>query len=217
MYIFDILGTQLHYHSTIGPLAASIARTHSVDNYLALACGCRDNKTSGTHAEGIYASLIDLGDKGIFGCGKILAPAVLVVILYAVDEFGRMLKSHAYRQTLCLDIYSTLGKITIDITGTMTCGKDDRTTKLPLLATLDTHSLDAHNGVAIKKKTGHACEMMHLATTSQYRVAHVLDDTGKTVGANMGMGIAENIHRGSMLAEYIQNFIYIPALLTAGV
>ena len=190
----DILGTQFHHHSAIGPLTASVARTHSVDHYLALACGCRDDETSGTHAEGIDASLIDLGDEGIFGCGKILAPAVFVVILYAVDEFGRMLKSHAYRQTLCLDIHSTLGKITIDITRTVTCGKDDGTTKLPLLTALDAHCLDAHNGVAIKKKTGHACEMVHLTATSQYRVAHVLDDTGKTVGANMGMSIAEYIH-----------------------
>ena len=77
---------------------------------------------------------------GPSGCGKtttLRMIAGLVVILYAVDEFGGMLKSHSYRQTLCLDIHSALGKITIDITRTVTCGKDDGTTKLPLLTALD--------------------------------------------------------------------------------
>ena len=137
------------------------------------------------------------------------------MILYAVDEFGGVLKSHANRQPLCLDLDATLGEIAIDIARTMTCGKDDGPTERELLAALNTLSLNAHDGVALKEETGHASEMMHLTATSQYRVAHVLDDTGQAVGANMRMGIAENIHRSPMLAEDIQNFFYITALLTA--
>ena len=146
----DILWTQFDHHSTVGPLPATITRTHAVDHYLAVGSSCGDNKTARTHTEGIDATLIDLGDEGIFGCGEILPPALLVVILYAVDEFGGVLKSHSNRQPLCLDLDAAPGKIAINIARTMTCGKDDGPTERELLAALNTLSLNAHNGVALK-------------------------------------------------------------------
>ena len=128
-----------------------------------------------------------------------------------------MLKPDSHGKSLGFDLDATVGKVAIDIAGGMAGGKYDRTAEYPLLATIDSNGLYSHNGVAINEEAGHAGQVVNLASATYDCVAHVLDDTGKTVGAYMGMGITEYIHRCAVLAEHIPNFINIAALLAAGV
>ena len=97
-----ILRMRLYHHTRIAPGSATIARTHSVYHQL-LRTRCRWNhETARTHAETIHTTPIYLGNKAVLGSRKIFAPAVPVVILYLVDELGRMLQSHAHGDSLGL-------------------------------------------------------------------------------------------------------------------
>ena len=69
---------------------------HAVNHQLLWSGGGRNDEAARAHAEAIYAPTIHLGNKAVLGGREILAPAVLVVILYLVDELGWMLQAHTY-------------------------------------------------------------------------------------------------------------------------
>ena len=58
---------------------------------------------------------------------------------------------------------------------------------------------------------------MHLAATAQNGVAHVLNDTRQFVSADVRMGISQDVGRGTVLAEHVQNLLYRTAFLGTGI
>ena len=58
---------------------------------------------------------------------------------------------------------------------------------------------------------------MHLATTFDNRISHVLDDTGKFVRTDVWMSIYKNRCTCSVLTENIQNLVHITTLLASGI
>ena len=123
-----------------------------------------------------------------------------------------MLQAHAYGKSLGLHLYVFVMKIAIDIACRMTRGKDYRRGKeLALATTYATHLVVLYN------ERSHLRLEMHLATTREDGLAHVLDDTGQAIGADVGMYINEDVGVGTVLNEDTQDLVAIAALLASGV
>ena len=75
----------------------------------------------------------------------------------------------------------------------------------------------ADHAVTFQQQTGHLRLKMYLATTSDNGVAHVLDDARQLVGADMRMGIRQDVRRGAMLTEHMENLLDVATLLAAGI
>ena len=186
-YIFRM---RLHHHARIAPCRTTIARTHTVDHKLFWTRSCRNHKTARTHTETIYAPAIHLGYKTVFGCRQILATTVLVVILYLIDDLRRMLQTDTHRNALRLNLYLGRSEIAIHVTGTMTSSQDHRSTIVFLRTRLQVDSLHTYHLVALQDEAGHLGLEMHLTTTLENGIAHILDDTRQLVGTDMRMGIS---------------------------
>ena len=141
------------------------------------------------------------------------------MILYLVDELGRMLQAHADGDALGLDGDTGLSQIAIDIAGRMACGQNHRAAILLLLPqTRSLHAYDPSPCLRLfKNQARHLRLEMHLTTFINNGIAHVLDDLGQTVGTYMGMGIGKDGRRGTVLSEHIENLIRIATLLAARV
>ena len=94
----------------------------------------------------------------------------------------------------------------------MSCSQDDRSTE-----SLSSIGFNAHHLFLLDDDGIHASFEMHLTTTFQNGVSHVLDDTRELVRTDMRMGIHEDGSACSMLAEHIQNLVHIATLLASGV
>ena len=123
----NILRMHLHHHATIAPCRTAIGGRHSVDDNLLRTGSCRNDKASGTHAEGIDSAAVHLCDKGIFGSWQVMPTTILIVVLYLVDEFTRMFKAYTDSQPFSFNLNAGLVQIAIDIAGRMSSSKDDGT------------------------------------------------------------------------------------------
>ena len=208
---------QFHHHARVAPFRSAVGRTHAVYHQLVGACGGRNDKTSGTHAERIHAATVHLGHKTVFRRRQIFALAVAVVILYAVYEFSRMLQSHAHSQSLGFYLYLSFRKISVDIACRMSRGENHRTAISLLLARREIHRFATYATVALQYKTCHLGLEVYLAATLYYSVAHVLYHARQFVSADMRMGVRQDGCRGTMLAEYIQYLFRRSALLRPGI
>ena len=71
--------------------------------------------------------------------------------------------------------------------------------------------------VALNEQGVHACLKMHFAAALKNGVAHVLDDAGQLVGADVRMGVHQDGGGSTVLAEDVEYLVHIAALLAAGV
>ena len=197
----DILSAHFNDHTTVRPLTASIARAHAVDNNLFFISSGRNDEPTRTHAERIDSAPVNLGDKRIFRRRQILSASLLIMILYLVNQLRGMFQTYTYRNTLGLDFNLGIRQIPIDIAGRVSCSQNHRTTKLFI------GSQTANHSIIFQYETGHFCLEMYFTTTTENGVTHGLDDTRQLIGANMWMGISQNIRRCAMLAEHIENLL----------
>ena len=93
----------------------------------------------------------------------------------------------------------------------MTGSEDNRT--MPFFVSCQT----TNHAVTFQQQTGHLRLKMHLTTTSDNGVAHVLDDARQLVGTDMRMGVGEDVRRGAMLTEHLENLLDVATLLAAGI
>ena len=76
---------------------------------------------------------------------------------------------------------------------------------------------DAFHFIVFNDKGVHACLKMHFTATIDDCIPHIFYDPRQFVGSDMGMGVYEYGRRSAMLAEYVQYFIYVSPLFTAGI
>ena len=131
-----------------------------------------------------------------------------------------MLQAHADGQSFRFYRNLCLRKIAVNVACGVARGQNDRSAKLPFHAfsrrqTL--HSLHAHHGVAVCHKARHLGLEVHLPTTSDDGVAHVLNHARQLVGADVRMSVGQDACRGPVLAEHVQNLLRGSALLAAGI
>ena len=85
-----VFGVHLYHHSRIAPLRATVTGTHAIDDNLFGNPLRRDDKTTGTHAEGVHATAINHRHEIIFGGRRMVALTVFIMILYLVDQLWRV-------------------------------------------------------------------------------------------------------------------------------
>ena len=71
--------------------------------------------------------------------------------------------------------------------------------------------------VVLNNQCIHSGLKMHLSTTLDNRIPHILNDTREFVCPNVRMGIGQYSRRSSVLTEYIQYLVYISSFLATGV
>ena len=212
---FHILGSYLHHHTTVRPFGSPIARAHAVDHDLPWSGGSRDDKTTRTHAERVNPSPVDLGSEAVFGRRQVFSPTLPVVVLYLVDEVRRMFQPHPNGQTFGLNLNLRRMQVSVDVACRVPGGEDNRSAEGLGLSVGHTFGLDAHHLVGLHQQSGHAGLEMHLAPTSKDGVAHVFDDPWQFVGADMRMCVGEDVGRGPMLAEHVEDFLHVAPFFRA--
>src|SRR3712207_1150687 len=113
-------------HAAITPRRTTITRAHTVHNQLFIARSGRNDKTTGAHTKAINATTIHLSHERIFGSGQIFTSTLPIVILYLVDKLRGMFQPDAYGYAFSLDGNMRIGHVTINIAGTMTGRKNNR-------------------------------------------------------------------------------------------
>ena len=191
-HLHAVLGMHLNDHAAVTPCCAAVARTHTVDHDLRFAGGSGNNKATRTHAETVHATAVHLRNESIF-CGReICSAAVLVVILYLVNQRTGVFQPHTYGNALGFDFNLRFVQIAVDVACTVPRGQYHRTTELRHLVCFQINRFDTFDLIALDKQTGHLCQEMYLAATPENRVAHVLNDAWKLVGADMRVGIGQD-------------------------
>lgn len=71
--------------------------------------------------------------------------------------------------------------------------------------------------IVLNNQCIHSGLKMHLSTTLDNRIPHILNDTREFVCPNVRMGIGQYSRRSSVLTEYIQYLVYISSFLATGV
>ena len=208
---------RLYHHTGITPGSTTVARTHTIHHQLLRTCSGWNHKTTRAHTEAIHTTSIYLSYKTILGCRKILSSAVPVVVLYLVDELGRMLQSDTDGNTLGFDFNLRRSQIAIDIPGTMTCSKNHRSTIILLCTCCQVNSFNPNHTVTFQDKPSHLGLEMHLTATIDNCIAHILYHARQLICTDMRMGICKDVRIGTMLAEDIQNLIHATTLLASGI
>ena len=215
--LYNIFRMCLYHHTGITPGSTTVARTHTIHHQLLRTCSSRNHKTTRAHTEAIHTPSIYLSYKTILGCRKILSSAIPVVVLYLVDELGRMLQSNTDGNTLGFYFYLRRSQIAIDIPGTMTSCENHRSTIILLSTSDQVDCFNPNHTVTFQDKTSHLGLKMHLTATIDNRIAHILNHARQLICSNMRMGICKDVRIGSMLAENIQNLIHATTLLASGI
>ena len=96
------------------------------------------------------------------------------------------------------DVYSGLVEIAIDVACGMTSGEYDRALKLCAVGGAHSHYPTA---IGREEKFVDSGLEMHFPSGCFDLFAHSLDDAGQAVGADVRMGIGEDVGGGSVLAE----------------
>ena len=100
-------------------------------------------------------------------------------------------------------------EIAIDVARGMPRGEDDRTLKLCAVGCAHSHYPTAISG---KEEGIDSSLEMHFPSGCFDLFAHSLDDAGQAVGADVGMGIGEDIGGGSVLAEDAEDALDVATL-----
>ena len=138
------------------------------------------------------------------------------MILNLVYQVGRMFQSHPHGQSFAFDVQMPCVQAAVHIAGRVTRGQDDRLApQFLLLTAYGIHGKQSLHLSVPHEQVGHACLEVHLAAASQDGQAHVLDDAGQPVGADVRMCVGQNVLLGPMLHEDAQDAVGISALLTA--
>ena len=74
---------------------------------------------------------------------------------------------------------------------------------------------DTDHTITHDNKLGHLGLKVNLASRTENGVTHILNDSRQLISTNMRMSVSQDIRRGTMLAEYIENLLYRATLLTA--
>ena len=130
------------------------------------------------------------------------------MVLYLVYQLTGVLQSHAHGNALRLNLNLCFSQISVNVSGRVTCGKNNRT---PVLFV----GYAANNSLSTKNQLCHLRLKMHFATTADDGVSHRLNYLWQSVGSYMWMRIGQNSRRGSMLTEHIQNFVRVATFLAA--
>ena len=147
--LLTILRFHLHHHATVAPCCAAVAGTHAVHHNLLFVGGGRNNKTARTHAETIDATALRLGHKRIFGCRKIAATTIFVVILNLVDKLAGVLQTHAHGYAFGFDFDVGIVQIAVDIACAVARSQNHRSAKRALCVVLQVMSFHAHHFVTL--------------------------------------------------------------------
>ena len=96
----NIVRENLNNHSGVGPLGSTGGRRHSVDDQLSGLRGGGNDKSAGTHAEGIDGAVPDASEHGVFSGGEVFSASFGRVILQAVNQLLRVLEAHSNGKSL---------------------------------------------------------------------------------------------------------------------
>ena len=121
-----------------------------------------------------------------------------------------MFQSYAYRNAFSFNLYIVGGKPAVYIPGRVTGGKYHRTEE-----NLAGICFNAFDFILLYEQSVHACFEVNLATALDDSVPHVFNDTRQFVRTYVRMCIYQYRSGGSMLAEDVQNLVYITALFAA--
>ena len=127
-----------------------------------------------------------------------------------------MFQPHAHGQPLALDVQPPSGQAPVHIPGRVAGGQDDGLA--PEFPLLPAHGIRGHeplHAAVACEQVGHARLEMHLAPAAQDGQAHVLDDAGQAVGAEVRVRVSEDALPGPVLHEDAQDAVGVPALLAA--
>ena len=132
------------------------------------------------------------------------------MVLDRVDERLRMLDAHAHRKGLGLDAHAARVQQFVHVVRRMPRSEHHGGPLDPLVA-----AADATNPPVAQQEVRHAAvEAKHPARIGD-RPPDIADDIGQLVGADMGMGFAEDFGRGAVKDERLQRLVVIAALLAA--
>ena len=114
------------------------------------------------------------------------------MILYLVDELGRMLQPDAHGDALGLYVYARIMQVAVDVAGRMAGRQYHRAVESELCSVGETHCAYALYGVAGYEQARHLGLKVHLAATPYYIITHVFYHPWQLVGAYMGMSIGQD-------------------------
>ena len=161
---------QLDNHTRVRPFRASIRGRHTINHHLIRAAGSRHDKASGTHTEGIDASLLHLRHEAVLRRRQVVATPLLAVVLDLINQLLRMLQADTDSQSLRLDRDTRGIEVTIDIPCGVAGRQDHRAHKG--LAAVGLHP---DHPAFPQDKAIHAGLEMYLASTTQDLLTHPLD------------------------------------------
>ena len=130
------------------------------------------------------------------------------MVLYAVDEFLRMLHAHAHGPRLGFEGHAGRVEEAIDVAGRMTGGQHHGAA-VHTRAVGQRHA--AHRTVG-QQQAGDARPEADLAATVQYGLPHGPDDGRQLVGADVRMGVDSDLLRCAMVTEDVKHLAEVAAL-----
>lgn len=132
------------------------------------------------------------------------------MILYPVYQGSGVFQSYAYGNAFGFNLYIVGGKPAVYVPGGVTGGKYHRAEE-----GLAGIRFNAFDFILLYEQGVHACLEVNFATAFDDGVPHVFDNTRQFVRTYVRMCIYQYGSRGAMLAEDVQNLVYIAALLAA--
>lgn len=134
------------------------------------------------------------------------------MILYLVNQHGRMFQSHADGNPFGFQLYTVGIQPAVHVSGRMSRSQDNGTEKG--LSGLGFNSL---HFLSFNQESFHTGLEVYFSAAGQDGVSHILDDPWQFVGSDVRVCIRQDGRTGSVLAEHIQDFFYAAPLLAAGV
>ena len=184
IFYLYVIWPKFHYHTAVTPRCIPMTRTHAIDHDLFGTSSSRHNYTTRTHAEAIDTSAPNLSNKTVFSSWQILTPTFTSMILYLINAMGRMLQTNTYSNTFCLNLHSVIIQPRIDIASRMACGQNNWPHKF-----FSCVSLNSHHFIAVDDDGIHTSLEMHLTSTTNNGITHILNNTRQLIGTNVRMRI----------------------------
>jgi len=210
----------LYHHSRVAPRCSSVSRTHTVHHNLLLIRSSRNHESTRTHTERVNATSVNLCHHRVLSSRQPSAPTLFIMVLYLVNQLRRMLQSHTYGDTLCLNLNLSLCQIPIYIARRVSRSQYNGAIKLVLAVrcwVLANSFYTYHLTSITQNQTCHARLKVHLSATPYDGVTHSLDNLWQSVCSDMRMSISQNSRRCTMLTEHVQNLFDVSTLFRASV
>ena len=134
------------------------------------------------------------------------------MILYLVNQHGRVFQTYSYRNTFGFHFYTIIIQPLIYIPCGVSGSQNNRS-----FESLSGICLYTCDFVFFYDKGIHSCFEMHFTSTFYDGIPHVFNHARQLVRTDVRMGIYQNGGTGTMLTEYIQNFVYITPLFASGI